>query len=113
MKSYERYDKIYLKNLLKYFFAFFLQNIIKGPLQSREVKQVTTIDFYFYLLFENTFYDFVRRAPFIHTFLILIKIFRIFPYELTEKSEKYEKTPKRKSVFRISYFSPSIRNGIF
>ena len=79
-------------------------NQLEGPLQSQEVKQVPTIDFYFYLLFKNTFHDFVRRAPFIHTFLILIKIFRIFRYGLTEKSEKYE----RKSVFRISHFSPSI-----
>ena len=64
---------------------------LKGPLQSREVKQVPTKDFYFYLLFKNTFYGFVKRAPFIHTFLILIKVLRIFRYELTEKSEKYEK----------------------
>ena len=39
----------------------------------------------------------MRRAPFIHKFLILINNFKIFRYELTKKSEKYEKTLKRQS----------------
>ena len=64
---------------------------VKGPLEFREARQVPTIDFNFYLLFENAFHNFLRRAPFIHKLLTLIKIFRIFRYELTEKNEKYEK----------------------
>ena len=47
----------------------------KGPLKSQEVRQVPTIDFNFYLLFKNTFHNFLRRAPFIHKFLTLIKIY--------------------------------------
>ena len=62
------------------------------PIVEWDVNQVPTIDFYFYLLFKNTFHD------------LVIKIFRIVRYELTEKSEKYEKMLKRKSVFRISHF---------
>ena len=82
-----------------------------GPLYYREGTTLTTLDFHLYLLFKNTFHDFLRRAPFIprfiHKFLILIKIFRIFRYELTEK------TDCRFNVFRISHFSPSIRNEKF
>ena len=71
------------------------------PIVEWDVNQVPTIDFYFYLLFKNTFHD------------LVIKIFRIFRYKLTEKSEKYEKKLKRKSVFCISHLSPSIRNEKF
>ena len=42
------------------------EKCLKGPLESREVRQVPTINFNFYLLFKNTFYDFVRTAHFVH-----------------------------------------------
>ena len=64
-------------------------------MQSREVRQVPTIDFYFYLLFENTFHDFVRRAPCIHTYI-------------SDTHKNFQNFP-----LRIFYFSPSIRNGKF
>ena len=56
--------------------------------------KVTTLpasDFHFYLLSKITFHNCLRRAQFEHKFLTLIKIFRIFRYELTEKNENYEK----------------------
>ena len=46
--------------------VFYFLSILKGPLQSREIKQVSALEFYFYLLFKHTFHDFLRKAPFIH-----------------------------------------------
>ena len=64
---------------------------LRGLYVTSQGTTLLALGFHFYLLFENTFHDFVRRAPFTHKFLILMKIFRIFRYKLTEKNEKYEK----------------------
>ena len=65
-----------------------------------------TLDFHFYLLFKSTFHDFLRRAPFIHEFLIRKKyekrfvvltffVFLTFLRQLvTENSENFYEDQK-------------------
>ena len=64
---------------------------LRGPFITGKGTMLTTLDFHLYLLFKNTFHDFLRREHFLNKFLTLMKIFKIFRYEFTEKSEKYGK----------------------
>ena len=93
----------------KYFPTYAKFPLLKGPLQSWEIKQVSTLEFYFYILFKTTFHDFLRS-----TLYTLIsdphKNFQHFPLRIDGEKWKYRKTDFRFNVYRISHFSPSIRN---
>ena len=80
----------FLKNPIDFgddFFFFLLRSLF---ITGKKTK-LPTLVVHYYLLFKNTFHNFLRSAPFIHEFLIVKKIFKIFRFELADKSEKYEK----------------------